>query len=228
MTDFYRFPHTPHLAWLGPGAPREDKVLDAKEARAFLAADVLVEEKVDGSNLGFSVDAHGILRAQNRGTYLNLESTSGQWKPLKRWLSTRRFGLVEALTADLILFGEWCYAVHSVRYTHLPDWFLVFDVYERAAGKFWSAARRNQLARELDLAVVPELGRGRFDLDGLKGLLGQSRLTDGPAEGLYVRREQDGHLLQRAKLVGAEFVQNIDEHWSKRRLEPNQVVRTAQ
>jgi ATP-dependent RNA circularization protein (DNA/RNA ligase family) len=227
MTDFFRFPHTPHLAWLGPGTPREDKVLDAKDARAFLAADVVVEEKVDGANLGFSVDERGTLRAQNRGTYLDLESTTGQWKPLKRWLSTRRYALVEAVAPDLILFGEWCYAVHSVRYTHLPDWFLAFDVYEREASRFWSVARRNELARQLDLAVVPELGRGRFDLDGLKRLLGQSRLSDGPAEGLYVRHEEGGHLLQRTKLVRAEFVQNIDDHWSRRRLETNQVARTA-
>jgi len=227
MTEFFRFPHTPHLAWLGPGAPRKDKVLDADEARSFLSGNVLVEEKVDGANLGFSMDAHGALRAQNRGTYLDLESTSGQWKPLKRWLSTRRFGLVEALGPGLILFGEWCYAVHSVRYTRLPDWFLAFDVYERGTGKFWSVERRNELVRRLDLAVVPELGCGHFDLSDLKALLGQSRLTDGPAEGLYVRREQGDHLLQRAKLVRAEFVQNIDEHWSKRRLEANQVVRTG-
>lgn len=226
MTDFFRFPHTPHLAWLGCDKPRQDKVLDAQELRSLLATEVWVEEKVDGANLGFSLDAHGTLRAQNRGSHLELESPAGQWKPLKRWLSTRHHALEEALAPDLILFGEWCYAVHSVRYAHLPDWFLAFDVYDRARGEFWSAERRNELARHLDLAVVPELGRGRFDLSGLTKLLGRSMLTEGPAEGLYVRREQDGRLLQRAKLVRAEFVQNIDQHWSKRRLETNH-LRTA-
>jgi hypothetical protein len=227
MTDFFRFPHTPHLAWLGPGTPREDKVLDIEELGTLLAADLRVEEKVDGANLGLSVDEHGSLRGQNRGSYLDLESPSGQWKPLKHWLSTRRHALVEALAPDLILFGEWCYAMHTVRYTRLPDWFLAFDVYDSANGDFWNVERRNELARRLDLAVVPELRRGRFDLNSLKNLLGRSMLTDGPAEGLYVRREQDGRLLQRAKLVRAEFVQNMDDHWSKRRLEANQVVRVA-
>ena len=32
---------------------------------------------------------------------------------------------------------------------------------------------------------------------------------------------------QRAKLVRTEFVQNIDNHWSKRQLETNQVMRTG-
>jgi hypothetical protein len=44
MTDFFRFPHTPHLAWLGPGVPRDDKVLAPAEAQALLAGEVVVEE----------------------------------------------------------------------------------------------------------------------------------------------------------------------------------------
>jgi len=225
MTEFFRFPHTPHLAWLGPGTPREDKVLDSKEAHTFLAVGVVVEEKVDGANLGFSVDANGTLRAQNRGSYLDLNAPTGQWKPLKRWLAVHEHALVEALDSDLMLFGEWCYAVHSVRYTQLPDWFLAFDVYDQASREFWNVDRRNALAGRLGIATVPELGRGRFNLNSIERLLGRSHLTEGPAEGLYVRREAQGHLVERAKLVRAEFVQAIGEHWSKRRLEANQVVR---
>ena len=227
MTAFFRFPHTPHLAWLGSGKPREDKVLGAADVRAFLSGDVVIEEKVDGANLGFSVDEEGRLRAQSRGSYLDVNDAKGQWKPLLRWLSTRQHALEDALAPDLMLFGEWCYAVHSVRYARLPDWFLAFDVFDRAAGEFWSAERRNELARGLCIAVVPELGRGRFELEELKKRLGRSSLTDGPAEGLYARREGGGRVLERVKLVRQEFVQAIDEHWSKRPLEVNQLVRAA-
>jgi ATP-dependent RNA circularization protein (DNA/RNA ligase family) len=201
-----------------------DKVLTDVEAKAFLSADVVVEEKIDGANLGFSVDDHGSLRAQGRGGYLDLDGMIGQWKPLARWLSTRRHALTDALAPNLVLFGEWCYAVHSVRYSQLPDWFLAFDVYDRATNEFWSVARRDELADALHVAVVPELGRGRFDISGLKRLLGSSRLSEGCAEGLYVRREATGCLISRAKLVRAEFVQTIEEHWSKRSVEPNQLA----
>ena len=228
MTDFFRFPHTPHLVWLGAGQPRDDKVLAPAEARAFLACgEVVVEEKVDGANLGFSVDQDGALRAQNRGQYLNLGALVGQWKPLRQWLSTRRHALAEALEPNLMLFGEWCYARHSVRYSRLPDWFLAFDVYDRSQGVFWDVGARNRLAGRLGLAPVPELGRGRFDLETLTRLLGHSRLTDGPAEGIYVRREAQGRLLERVKLVRAEFVQAIGTHWSARRTEANQLGETA-
>ncbi len=225
MTAFFRFPHTPHVAWLGEGQPRDDKVLAPVEADALLADAVVVEEKVDGANLGFSIDDQGALRAQNRGAYLPLDDPQGQWKPLKRWLATRSDALAEALFPDLMLFGEWCYAVHSVEYTRLPDWFLAFDVYDRVRGEFWSAARRDELAAAVGLAVVPSLGAGRFDLAMLRALLDRSRLTDGPAEGLYVRSEREGRLTARAKLVRREFVQAIDVHWSKRALRTNTLAR---
>lgn len=224
MTTFHRFPHTPHLAWLGPGRPRDDKVLAPEEVGRLLADEVVVEEKIDGANLGFSVDEDGALCAQNRGRYLPLEGGQGQWKPLARWLASRRHDLTEALFPHLMLFGEWCYAVHSVRYTRLTDWFLAFDVYDRARGEFWSADRRDALAAELRVAVVPRLAKGRFDLTRLEELLGRSAVTDGPAEGLYVRREESGRLVARAKLVRGEFVQAIGEHWSKRALEVNQLA----
>jgi hypothetical protein len=126
-----------------------------------------------------------------------------------------------------MLFGVWCYAVHSIQYTRLPDWFLAFDVYDRARGEYWSTERRNVLAARLGVAVVPALGSGRFDVRGLRALLGTSRLTDGPAEGLYVRSEAGGRLVARAKLVRGEFVQAIDHHWSNRTLQTNALVSRA-
>jgi hypothetical protein len=230
MTDFFRFPHTPHVAWLGSGEPRDDKVLSPGEVRELLADEVVVEEKIDGANLGFSVGDDGVLRAQNRGSYLDLEAPDGQWRPLRRWLATRRHALTEALGPQLMLFGEWCYAVHSVRYGALPDWFLAFDVYDRAAGAFWSVDRRNALAVALDLVTVPELSRGRHTIASLKALLGKSRVADGPCEGVYVRRDADGLLKARAKLVRAEFMQAIAQdgaHWSKRALEANALATRA-
>ncbi|MFX8075086.1 RNA ligase family protein, partial [Acinetobacter baumannii] len=81
MTDFFRFPHTPHVAWLGAGQPRDDKVLSPPEVAALLSGEVIVEEKVDGANLGLSLGEGGTLRAQNRGQYL-IPPYSGQFARL--------------------------------------------------------------------------------------------------------------------------------------------------
>lgn len=221
MSEFFRFPHTPHLAWLGKEPPRDDKVLMPSEAEALLARPVTVEEKIDGANVGLSIDERGELRAQNRGSFLSRESAHAQFKPLFRWMDQRRSDLETALFPDLMLFGEWCYAVHSVAYDRLPDWFLAFDVYDRAAGQFWSVRRRDALVRELGLALIPTIAEGRFDLDGLQHLFGQSRFANSFVEGLYLRFDQGPALMARAKLVRTEFLQSLDEHWSRQPLRRN-------
>lgn len=137
MSDFFRFPHTPHLAWLGREAPRDDKVLSSHDALRLLEGDVIVEEKLDGANIGISCHANGELRAQNRGQYLDLP-TSGQFSRLHDWIYTHTTEIQKVLTPDLILFGEWCSARHSITYDKLPGWFLLFDVYDKSACMFWS------------------------------------------------------------------------------------------
>jgi hypothetical protein len=219
--NFVRFPHTPHLAWLGKRKPRHDKILTPNGARELLAHQVTVEEKVDGANVGFSVDEHGDLRIQSRGSYLSRESSHPQFKPLFRWLEHRRDTFIDVLAHDLILFGEWCYAVHSIHYSKLPDWFLAFDVFDRANNFFWSVARRDELARKLAVEIVPRMASGRFGLPQLASLLDKSKLRDGPPEGLYIRCDEVGRLIARAKLVREEFVQSIDAHWSRGPLRAN-------
>lgn len=227
MTDFFRFPHTPHVAWLGPSQPRDDKLLGADEVADMLACEVVVEEKVDGANLGFSVSEDGDLRCQNRGSYLTAGSAHQQFKPLWSWLAIRRGDLIDALWPDLMLFGEWCYAVHSVPYDSLPDWFLGFDVYDREEGRFWDAARRNQLLRQLGLHPVPHLAHGHFNVSALTALLGTSRVGSGPMEGLVARSERGGWTVARGKLVRGEFTQAIDAHWSRGPLVQNRLASTG-
>jgi ATP-dependent RNA circularization protein (DNA/RNA ligase family) len=218
--DFFKFPHTPHLAWLSSHPARQDKVLSPSEARELLSSEVLIEEKVDGANLGISVTPSGELRVQNRGSYL-ASRAHPQFQPLWPWLEARREQLVQALGSHLMLFGEWCFAVHSVHYDTLPDWFLAFDVYDRRVDRFWSSQRRNALVDALGLARVPVIARGRFSLEKVQKLLGPSKLTQAPMEGLYVRRDQGEFLKARAKLVRPEFIQAIEEHWSSRPLQRN-------
>lgn len=224
MNDFFRFPNTPHIAWLGERLPRDDKVLASDEVTALLAGPVVVEEKLDGANVGFSVGPDGALRAQNRGQYL-IEPYAGQFQRLPEWMALHGAGLADALGKCLIAFGEWCAARHSLDYPALPDWWLLFDVYDRREGRFWSTHRRDALASTLSLATVPRLAEGRQTVDTLVGGVERwkSRYRDGGLEGVVVRREDHDWLQARGKLVRADFTQAIDSHWRSRRLEWNRV-----
>lgn len=228
MADFFRFPHTPHLAWLGEGSPRDDKVMSPNEVAALLAGDVVVEEKLDGANVGLSLTPDGSLRAQNRGQYL-AEPYAGQFVRLPAWLGQHGEKLRSVLKPNLILFGEWCAARHSLDYATLPDWFLLFDVYDRTAVRFWSTPRRNELATSAGLVTVPQLLHGKATVPTLKKLVGgtASRYRAGALEGLVIRRESADWCEARAKLVRPGFAQAIDTHWRKRALEWNRIVNSS-
>ena len=227
MSEFFRFPHTPHIAWLASGSPRDDKVLSVEEAQKLLAEEIVIEEKLDGANLGFSIGADGTLRVQNRGQYL-LPPFTGQFAQLGKWMDMHQDRLFDGLTESLIVFGEWCAARHSLNYDRLPDWWLMFDVYDRDAKRFWSTARRNELAAELDISVVPCIFQGRRTMAQLQDWeFGKtSRFRQGDAEGLILRREDAVWLQQRAKLVRPNFTQAITQHWRHRMVEWNRIDNT--
>lgn len=227
MDTFHKFPSTPHLFWLGKNTPRDDKLLSPAEAKAFLDALVVVEEKVDGANVGLSFSADGDLRIQNRGQYLKV-GENGQFKEIWQWVRRIEDKIFDVLWDRLIVFGEWCYAQHSVHYFSLPDWFLGFDVFDEKVGAFWSVENRNRLLDRIGLSKVAEVARGRMNRDKLLELLDKpSAYGAARVEGLYLRRESARFLIQRAKIVRAEFSEGITEHWSRRPITVNECRKPA-
>lgn len=204
---------------------RSDKVFSPEQREAFLRQALVIEEKLDGANLGISFDPQGNLRVQNRGAYLSLPGT-GQWKQLEPWLAPKIDGFFDVLADRYLLFGEWCYAQHSVCYDHLPDWFLGFDVYDKTTGQFLSVPRRNALFHQSGIYPVPTLAVGRFSQSDLESRLTTSRVGNEPAEGLYLRFDQGDWLGQRAKFVRAGFIQAQTTHWSRAALRSNQLRTT--
>jgi hypothetical protein len=225
VEGFVKFPRTPHLVWLGDSSRRGDKLIAAAEVDEWLCQPMSVEEKVDGANLGLSLDAGGRIRAQSRGHYLDPRA-AGQWKPLWRWLAQRRERIRSVFAPSLIAFGEWCYAEHSVSYDSLPDWFLLFDVYDRGESRFWSRVRRDELGRAAGLSTVPLVATGTFGLPALRKLLVRSRLGSAPSEGIYLRWDDGDWLLARAKIVRRGWVMASDEHWSSGPLKTNRLATT--
>lgn len=220
---FHKFPSTPHLAWLGAGELRDDKLMSLDEAKKFLSVEVVVEEKIDGANLGITRDASGQLHYQNRGAYLEGQLV-GQWKPLRGWASKHYASFLEHLPLEVTIYGEWCHAKHSIAYDRLPDYFLAFDCYDHRKSAFWSTSRRNALCEKLRLTPVPYLKKGHLTLKEATQLaIGPSQFSRNEREGIYLRLENDRFLEKRAKIVAPHFTQAIGEHWSKGAIEANQL-----
>jgi hypothetical protein len=221
--EIYKFPVTPHLAILGKTIIRDDKVMSRPEREEFLSHELVVEEKVDGANLGISFDECGSVKCQNRGAHLESPFT-GQWKKLPEWLSSKADLFLDVLNDQYILFGEWLYAQHSVYYDRLPDCFLGFDIFDKHERKFFSSQRRDSMFQSLSICQAPFMAGGHFSLHALSALLSKSLVSVEPSEGLYLRYDDGDWLGQRAKLVRPKFVQSIEKHWARSGIRPNRLI----
>ncbi|KAH0360352.1 hypothetical protein KCU65_g9437, partial [Aureobasidium melanogenum] len=230
----HKFPRTRHLFNIG-SASRDDLILSSSDAQAFLqtsdsSTTVTVEEKVDGANLGVSLDSSGTFKVQNRSHYVNSKSHA-QFKKLDKWLDDHHEGLSTVLDSEnsrpgrWILYGEWLYAKHSIYYTNLPDLFLAFDLFDTETGTFLS---RDVLCERLEGTNIHQVGRlelENLDEQSLVDLVRtqKSSFYDGIIEGVYLRRQKDGKTIDRAKIVRSDFIAG-DEHWNRRGVVPNTVI----
>ncbi|KAG9651267.1 hypothetical protein KCU86_g1251, partial [Aureobasidium melanogenum] len=227
----HKFPRTRHLFNIG-SASRDDLILSSSDAQAFLQASdpsttIVVEEKVDGANLGISLDSSGAFKVQNRSHYVNSKSHA-QFKKLDKWLDDHYEGLSIVLDAAnsqpgrWILYGEWLYAKHSIYYTTLPDLFLAFDLFDTETGTFLSRDALSKRLNGTNIHQVSQLEVQSLDEQSLLDVVRtrKSGFYDGVIEGVYLRRQKDGKTIDRAKIVRSDFIAG-DEHWNRRGVTPN-------
>jgi hypothetical protein len=237
--DFTKYPRTPHL--FGSRGTNDDKHLGQSESLELIADRALiVEEKLDGTNVGIHFTASGRLVLQCRGH----EITPGmhpQYDLFKQWTMAKRQVLESMLEDRLILFGEWLYARHSVHYRRLPHYFFEFDIYDKLPQEFLSLDLRLAKLEGTGFRTVPIVHRGPATREQLFNLIGPSRfdsafenpdtgLTDNLMEGLYLRTEAEGRVIARAKMVRPEFVERVkqSEHWQHQAVVPNILSETAE
>ncbi len=220
---FIKFPTTPYLVLPKDRIARHDKLLSYSDACLFYSNDVIIEEKIDGANLGISFSTEGEMLFQNRGNYL-IKPFKGQWKPLEEWANRKGTFLFDILYDRYILFGEWCFLTHSVFYNSLPDWFIAFDIFDRMDNCFLSVERRNHFAEQMGIKTVPFIAKERIMIETIDKYIGKSAFGDELCEGIYLRMESDDKLIKRAKYVRNSFSQTIDVHWSKKSIHKNQIA----
>jgi len=200
--------------------------VDEVRRQQFCGACVVsVEEKIDGANLGISLDSSYTPRMQARSKLVNW-NTDLQFAGLEQWLAEHSQTLSEILERNNdILFGEWCAYLHTVKYSRLPGYFVAFDIYDCRAGRFLSRRAfhtRLQRASGLKIPAVPTVCAPRIfrsvaEVEAL--LTKQSAFADEVLEGVYLRIDEVGgsasaetYLKDRCKLVRAEFQQAIVDH----------------
>ena len=254
MESIKKYPRTPHLVGsrLQPGDEDLSQILFAEIKGRHL----VVEEKCDGANTAISFSPEGELLLQSRGHYLTGGYRERHYNLMKQWANVHKDAFYEVLGSRYIMYGEWMYAKHTVFYDKLPHYFLEFDVFDRETEIFLDTHARRRLLAPLPVVSVPVLGEGEYQSrEDLLALLGKShyisdehlecltrlslelgldperqcRETDQEPlmEGLYLKVEEDGQVIQRLKFVRHGFYQTVqlsDSHWLDRPIIPNQLA----
>jgi ATP-dependent RNA circularization protein (DNA/RNA ligase family) len=251
MNTIRKYPRTPHLE--GSRIQIGDEDLKIVPFSHIQGRECVIEEKMDGANSAVSIGQNGTLLLQSRGHYLTGGPREKHYDLFKTWANRYAYELQELLGTRYIMYGEWMYAKHTVFYTDLPHYFLEFDIFDKETGKFLGTDKRRSLLHAFPfIHSVKVLARKTPEsIAQLQKLIGKStfinnhitvlketcrtlglpeetilRETDMSdlMEGLYIKVEHDGYVIDRVKLVRSSFlttVQQSEAHWLNRPIVPN-------
>ena len=151
-----KYNRTFHLPW-SPGGTSDDKI--AKDVSSLLDIPIVITEKIDGSNT--SLEKEGCYARTHAGP-----PTHASFDGLKALHASIKY----KIPTNLQLFGEWCYALHSIPYDKLPGYFLLFNVryldnpidrLEDELHDTWASWEEVKMwGEDLELPTVPVLFEG--------------------------------------------------------------------
>ncbi|MDQ3632138.1 MAG: RNA ligase family protein [Actinomycetota bacterium] len=185
-----RYPRIPHLA-VSPAVTADDAVLTPQERARLLAADVVVEEKLDGMNVVIWID-DGVPRVGTRGG-ADTSDRSGERGRVRSWALTRADVLRDVLGDRYALYAEWLRRRHAVAYDRLASELVGFDVLDRVTREFLPVDARDSLLHEAGVVKPPRKFAGTLiSVEALDELLGASSFGATRAEGVVVRSASTG------------------------------------
>ena len=208
--DIVKYPKTRYLSF----SPSKDNT-DVRETglfdlNNFISKDLIITTKMDGSNLQMS---QGKLAARN-GKYANHKSFD-----LAKVLYNE---IYYKIPKDIIIFGEWLYAKHSIHYTKLISYFQVFAIYDKFNSIYLSWQDVEQLSNSLSLNTVQKLysikSNSLPELEQLITQYGENYINQG-GEGIVIRNSDSFSDFNSnvAKYVRKNHV-TTDEHWTQQKL----------
>lgn len=212
-----KYNRTYHLPF-SPGATSDDKV--SNDINNLINRDIIITEKMDGGNA--SLEANGLFAR----THASIP-THPSFDELKAFHA----GIKYKIPADYQLFGENCFAKHSIQYSALPGYFLLFNVRNTTSNVWLSWEEVELWADEIGVPTVPVLFKGSIKNsseleDVVSNLVKEPSACGGDREGIVVRvAEQffDSDFYRCvAKWVRKDHV-TTDQHWSQQEIIRNKL-----
>lgn len=234
MERIKKYPRTPHLK--GSAVQSGDEDLNNLDFCALFGKNIVIEEKVDGANVGVSFSENGQMLLQSRGHYLTGGYRERHYDLFKKWAYNAVNDLFERLGVRYVMYGEWLYAKHKIYYDNLPSYFLEFDIFDKETNLFLSTEKRRELLRDSGVFSVPVLAEGVFNnkedilkyltkslysTENARANLIETAIKEGLnveevlsesdtsslSEGLYIKVEENGVVEERMKFVRQGYLQ---------------------
>jgi ATP-dependent DNA ligase, homolog of eukaryotic ligase III len=203
-----KYNRTYHLPW-SPGTTSDDRI--AKDFTNLLGREIVITEKLDGENCGFTTEG---VYARSHATF-----TTSPWSRKVREI--HETFIKNKLPQDVYMFGENMEGIHSIEYNSLDSYFYLFGVREDKTWLSWDDV--NEYSLVYDLPTVPVLFRGVVNNhDELKSLtdklVNQESFFGGMREGIVVRVTDsfidDEFHKSALKWVRKDHV-TTDSHWTR-------------
>ena len=192
----HKYPRTRHLPW-SPGATHDDLIADS--VAAFAGQRVIVTEKMDGENTTMYRD------------HLHARSVDSRHHPSRNWIKALHGRIGYQIPQGWRLCGENLFARHSLTYTALPSYFMLFSVWdEHQRCLDWDSTL--EWASLLELDVVPTIYDGRFDPQWFKTFEQDLDRSEGYVVRLASSFARADFGTSVAKWVRANHVQT-ESHW---------------
>jgi hypothetical protein len=203
-----KYPRTYHFTF-SPGATKDDKI--AKDINGILGKEVVITEKMDGSNVCL----------EKEKCFARSHSGSPTHESFDMFKAIHA-GIKFIIPDSYQIFGEWCYAQHTIFYDSLPNYLLIFGVREINQMTWLSWDDVEYWAEQIGASTVPLLERwtvsNEKELQEKVELLSANPSTYGKEkEGVVVklagRFSNDDFDKSVIKRVRAGHVNANDEHW---------------
>lgn len=213
-----KYNRTLHLPW-SPGGTKYDRM--AKSVTNLLNRKIIITEKMDGSNVSLEVEncfARTHASAPNHPSF----------DALKALHASAKYGI----PGGMQIFGEWCYALHSIAYSGLSSYFLAFAARDIHTMNWKNWDYVQNIANDIGVTTVPILWEGiiksQLDLRNLTELLAkQPSACGGVREGVVVRvydSFEDSKFSDNVmKFVRKNHVQTTD-HWKNQEIVKNKLL----
>lgn len=208
---YTKYPRTLHLPW--SSGTSDDRIASLNDLKGLFGVPIIITEKMDGENTNLY------------GDYIHARSFDYNSHPSRNLVKALHSRICGDIPNYWRICGENLYAKHSIEYTDLEDYFMVFSIWDHA-NECLSWAETEEWCSLLGLSTVPVLWRGKVENSSELQKLGAKLDT---REGYVVRLAEKFPFKDFSSSVFKSVRPNhvtTSHHWKYEKVIPNKLKGT--